>query len=47
MLEKLVKAGRTLTAEDLTYQKTDQAYIETDQMYQTTYTTEVLLTDGE
>lgn len=44
-LEQAIEAA--LTAEDLTYQKTDQAYIETDQMYQTTYTMEVLLTDGE
>lgn len=43
-LEAAVEAA--LAGADLTYQKSDATYIEDERMYQTTYNTEVLLTDG-
>lgn len=36
-----------LTAAELTFEKPDQEYMDTERIYLTTYNTEVLLTDGE
>ena len=44
-LEEAVEAA--LTAADLTFGRPEQDFIDGEQMYQTTYNTEVLLTDGE
>lgn len=35
-----------LTAAELTFEKPDQEYLDTERIYLTTYNTEVLLTDG-
>lgn len=43
-LEAAVEAA--LAAADLPFTRSDAVYIESEQMYQTTYITEVLLTDG-
>lgn len=43
-LEAAVEAA--LSAADLPYQREGQDYIESERMFQTTYNTEVLLTDG-
>lgn len=43
-LEAAVEAA--LTGADLTFGRPEQEYIDGEKMYQTTYNTEVLLTDG-
>ncbi len=44
-LEAAVEAA--LTAAELTFERPEQVYIDSERMYQTTYNTEVLLTDAE
>jgi len=44
-LEAAVEAA--LTAAELTFERSEQVFIDSERMYQTTYNTEVLLTDAE